>query len=126
MIVLDSNILIEIFDKHSSVGGRFYDRIIDSREPFSTTALNLHEVRYGLEKYARRSEELSRLPILNYTSEDAKLSSSLEVMTERKGRKVRRMDSMIAATVINNAGRLFTTDVRHFEIFREAGLLLFR
>ena len=40
MIVLDSNILIEIFDKHSSVGGRFYDRIIDSREPFSTTALN--------------------------------------------------------------------------------------
>ena len=47
MIVLDSDILIEIFDRHSKTGERYYDRILKSKEPFCTTALSLHEVRYG-------------------------------------------------------------------------------
>jgi tRNA(fMet)-specific endonuclease VapC len=125
MIVLDSNILIEIFDKNSSAGEDYYNRIVASREPFCTTALNLHEVKYGLEKYAKTSQELSGIPTLDYTAEDAKLSSSLELMAERKGRKVRRTDSMIAATVINNGARIFTLDTRHFRVFEGAGLRFF-
>lgn len=125
MIVLDSNILIEIFDRNSNAGEEYYSRIIESREPFCTTALNLHEVRYGLEKYAKQSHELSDIPALDYTAEDAKLSSSLEIMAERRGRKVRRMDSMIAATIINNGARIFTLDTRHFGVFEEAGLQFF-
>ncbi len=125
MIVLDSDVLIEIFDRNSSAGERHYSRILESREPFCTTALNLHEVRYGLEKYAKQSHELSDIPVLEYTREDAKLSSTLEIMAERKGRKVRRMDSMIAATVINNGGSIFTMDNKRFGVFKEAGLLFF-
>lgn len=125
MIVLDSDILIEIFDRHSNTGEGYYDRIIESREPFCTTVLNLHEVSYGLEKYAKQSAELADIPVLDYTAEDAKLSSSLEIMAERKGRKARRMDSMIAASVINNGARIFTLDNAHFRVFEEVGLLFF-
>ena len=126
MIVLDSDILIEIFDRHSKTGERYYDRILESREPFCTTALNLHEVRYGLEKYAKQSTELTDIPALDYTAEDARLSSSLEIMAERKGRKVRGMDSMIAATAINNGSKIFTLDTGHFRMFEEAGLQFFQ
>lgn len=125
MIVIDSDILIEIFDKHSKNGEGYYDRILESREPFCTTALNIHEVRYGLEKYAKQSAELEDIPALDYTAEDARLSSSLEIMAERKGRKVRRMDSMIAATVINNGAKIFTLDISHFKVFDMAGLQFF-
>ncbi len=126
MIILDTDVLIEIFDRNSTAGERCYIRILESREPFCTTALSVHEVRYGLEKYAKKSQELSDLPALDYTAEDAKLSSALELMAERKGRKIRRMDSMIAATVINNGAHIFTMDTRHFAVFEGAGLSLFK
>ena len=84
------------------------------------------EVRYGLEKYAKQSTELTDIPALDYTAEDARLSSWLEIMAERKGRKVRRMDSMIAATAINNGAKIFTLDTGRFMVFEEAGLQFFQ
>ena len=33
----------------------------------STTAINLHEILYGLQKYAKPIKEILLLPVLNYT-----------------------------------------------------------
>ncbi|MEM3201533.1 MAG: type II toxin-antitoxin system VapC family toxin [Candidatus Micrarchaeaceae archaeon] len=114
MIILDSDILIEIYDKESKVGGTAFRRIIESGDTFCITAINLHEVLYGLMKYARPSEYLMQLPVLAYTREDAALAAELEFDTERRGKKLARTDAMIAAIAINNNAKLYTNNKKHF------------
>lgn len=115
MIIIDSDILIEIYDKDSHIGEEALGRIEKSGDIFCITAINLHEVMYGLIKYAKPSEYLMQLPVLYYSGEDAKLAAELEVSSERKGKKLARIDAMIAAIVINNNARLYTNNKKHFE-----------
>jgi len=49
MILLDTNVLIEIFDKHSEKGDQILRRILEQGDSIGTTAINLHEVMYGLQ-----------------------------------------------------------------------------
>ena len=125
MIIIDTDILIEIFDKKSKVGEEAYRKIVDSGEDFSITAINLHELLYGLMKYKKQAEQISALPVLAYTRTDAELSAELENEAEAKGKKVMRTDSMIAAIAIDNCATLYTNNTRHFEIFQSLGLKLF-
>ena len=125
MIVLDSDVLIEIFDKHSPSGEGAYNRIKKSGELFCTTVINLHEVLYGIYKYGNPTENITGLSVLEYLREDAILSAELELKAEKIGRKIRRADSMIAAISINNKGKLYTFDKDHFKWFVEHGLNLF-
>ena len=60
-----------------------------------------------------------------YAKANADLSSRLELAAERRGRPVRRLDSMIAAVAINRSARLSTMDIAHFEQFAKDGLKLF-
>jgi predicted nucleic acid-binding protein len=41
MIVLDTDVLIEIFDKHSAIGDDALGRILEKRDSIATTAINL-------------------------------------------------------------------------------------
>ena len=125
MIILDTDILIEIFDKKSQLGGEALKKILGSGESISLTAINLHEILYGLEKYAKPVREILQLPVLNYTKKDASVSSKIELESERKGKLIRRTDSMIAAITINNAASLFTLDLKHFKPLETLGLELF-
>ncbi len=125
MIILDTDILIEIFDKKSQLGGEALKKILGSGESISLTAINLHEILYGLEKYAKPVREILQLPVLNYTKKDASVSSKIELESERKGMLIRRTDSMIAAITINNAASLFTLDLKHFKPLETLGLQLF-
>lgn len=54
MIVIDTDVLIEIFDKKSSKGDEALNKITRSGEKISITAINLHEILYGLQKYVNR------------------------------------------------------------------------
>lgn len=117
MIVIDTDVLIEIYDKESKFGNSAFEKIMASGDTFCITAINLHEILYGLLKYAKPSDYLMQLPVLSYTKDDARLAAELESSSEAKGRKVLRTDAMIAAIAINNNARLYTNNKRHFEHF---------
>jgi predicted nucleic acid-binding protein len=125
MIVLDTDVVIEILDKRSRKGDQALERIQASNESIGITAITLHELLYGLEKYAKRPlSEIAQIPVLAYSKDDAILSSKLELAAEKKGTPVRRADAMIAAVALNRSTQLYTFD-RHFRAFQDAGLQLF-
>ena len=59
---MDTDVLIEIFDKHSETGDKALNRILESGDSVSTTSVNLHEIVYGLHKYAKPVREVLELP----------------------------------------------------------------
>jgi len=126
MIVLDTNILIEVFDKKSNMGEGILKKIVESGESAAITAVNLHEILYGLQKYAKSVMEVMQLPVLSYTKEDASLAAELELKAEKKGTPVLRTDAMIAAMVMNNSAKLCTLDMKHFKPLESLGLKLFK
>ncbi len=125
MIVIDSDVLIELLDRKSEKGDQALKQTIESKEEVATTVISLHEVLYGLHKYGKPVQELLSLPILSYTKKDAVLSSKIELETEKKGKTVCRTDAMIAAITINNNAKLYTFYQRHFEALQDLGLELY-
>jgi tRNA(fMet)-specific endonuclease VapC len=125
MITIDTDVLIEILDKKSERGDDALRQILRSGEDICTTAINVHEILYGLQKYGRPVKEILLLPILNYTKKDAALSSKIELGAEDKGKSMRRTDAMIAAIAINNGASLYTFDLKHFSSLKTFGLKLF-
>ncbi len=95
MILADTDVLIEIFDKNSNKGAAALHRIEEAGEDISLTSLNLHEILF---------------------------SARLEVKAEKKGNKIPRFDAMIAAVAINRGFKLFTFNKDHFEGFEELEL----
>jgi len=125
MIVLDTDVLIEIFDKSSVKGDEALSKIIDSNEDVATTSINLHEILYGLKKYAKPVRDVLLLRVIDYTKQDAQLSSELELNAEKRGTPVTRTDTMIAAIAINRGAKLFTFNKKHFRPLEAFGLKLF-
>ncbi len=125
MIILDSDVLIEILDRKSQKGDQILKQIIESGEEIATTSISLHEVLYGLHKYGKPVEELLSLPVLSYTKKDAVLSSKIEFEAEKKGNPACRTDAMIAAITINNDAKLYSFNTKHFTAFQNLGLELY-
>jgi len=125
MMVLDTDVLIEIFDRGSERGDEALEAILGSGEDVVTTSINLHEILYGLEKYAKPVKDVLLLPVLDYTKRDARISAEIEVRAERRGSAIRRTDAMIASIAINRGALLYTFDVKHFKSLEDMGLRLF-
>ncbi len=125
MIIIDSDVLIEILDRKSDKGDQALKQTIESGEEIATTVISLHEVLYGLHKYGKPVKELLLLPILSYTKKDAVLSSKIELEVEKKGKTACRTDAMIAAITINNGAKLYTFNLKHFNAFQNLGLELY-
>jgi tRNA(fMet)-specific endonuclease VapC len=123
LIIIDTDILIEIYDKKSELGSKAFEILMETDEPFCITAINLHEALYGLFKFGKSADYLMRLLVLDYRKEDARLASEIEVETERKGNKVMRLDAMIAAIAINNNAKLYTNNKKHFSHVAKLQLL---
>ena len=126
MIIIDSDVLIEILDRKSLKGDQALKQTIESKEEVATRVISLHEVLYGLHKYSKPVKELLLLPILNYTKKDAVLSSKIELEVEKKGKTTCRTDAMIAAITINNGAKLYTFNLKHFSAFQDLGLELYQ
>lgn len=124
MIILDTDVLIEIFDRRSIKGDEVLRVLVERGEDVATTVINLHEILYGLEKYAKPVKDVLLLPIIEYTKRDAQLSAELELKAESLGTPVRRTDAMIAAMVLNKGAYLYTFDLKHFGVFKNFGLKL--
>lgn len=125
MMIIDTDVLIEIFDKKSKKGDEALNKILESNENISITAINLHEILYGLQKYAKPLKEILQLPVLSYTKKDAKLAAKLELEMEKAGTPTRRTDIMIASITINNGASLYTLNLKHFKPLETLGLKLF-
>jgi predicted nucleic acid-binding protein len=125
MIILDTDVLIEIFDKKSKRGDEALRKIQESNEDIAITVINLHEILYGLQKYAKPVREVLLLPVLSFTKRDANLSAKIELEAESKGASIRRTDAMIAAITINRGVSLYTLDLKHFQPLEALGLKLF-
>ena len=125
MILVDTDVLIEIFDRNSEKGDEALKKIERTGEDITTTSLNLHEILYGLHKYTDHAklERILVLDVVEFTKDDAVLSSKLEVETGKKGKKVPRFDAMIAAVAINRGFKLFTFNRKHFERFEDLTLV---
>ncbi len=121
MILIDTDVLIEILDENSKKGNAALKKIEDAGEDITLTPLNLHEILFGLYKYANNSkiEKILLLDVTDFTKDDAALSAKLEVKAEKKGDKVPRIDTMIAAVAINRGFKLFTFNKKHFEVFED-------
>ncbi len=125
MIIIDSDVLIEILDRKSLKGDEVLKEITSSEEEVAVTAMSLHEVLYGLYKYGKPVKELLSLPVFSYTKRDAELSSRIEFEMDKKGKLASRTDTMIAAITINNNAKLCTFNLRHFSAFKDNGLALY-
>jgi len=126
LIILDSDVLIEILDRKSERGDQALKQTIKGAEMIATTSISLHEVLYGLHKYAKPVQEILLLTILSYTKKDAVLASKIEFEVEKKGKTACRTDAMIAAITINNDAKLYTFNLKHFSAFEDLGLKLFQ
>jgi len=125
MIILDTDVLVEIMDKKSRKGEEILRRIEKVGEEIAITSITLHEILYGIHKYGKKvPEELLQLETIEFLPKDAILSAKLELDAERKGKKVARMDCMIAAIVMNRNAKLYTLNEKRFEVFEN--LLLFQ
>jgi tRNA(fMet)-specific endonuclease VapC len=123
MILVDTDVLIEILDKRSEKGDEALSRIEESGEEVAVSALTMHEALYGVRKYGKTStDRIQLLEVIPFGRAEAVLSSEIELRCEMKGRKIPRVDSMIAATAMSSGAKLFTYD-RHFEDIE--GLALF-
>jgi len=125
LILLDTDVIIELLDKRSDKGQELMLKIIESGEEYCTSSVNMHELLYGLEKYSKDSSLIVQIPTLEYSKRDSELSANLELSAERKGKAVPRMDAIIASIAINNGCSLYTLD-EHFSVFTDSGLRLFR
>ena len=124
MIVLDTDVLIEIFDRGSPIG----ESILNSLEgkQVTTTSINMHEIAYGFLRIGKTvPNELITLRILPYDLKDALLSSQMENKLNEEGNPVGRFDTMIAAVCINNGSQIATLNRKHFEGFKDFGLRVF-
>jgi len=124
MIVIDTSVLIEIFDRKSKKGDEALNKIIETDEAISITAISLHEILYAVQKYAKPMKEVMQLPVLSYTKEDAVLAAKLELELEKRGNPIRRTDAMIAAMAINKGASLYTLNEKHFKPLENLGLKL--
>jgi len=115
MIILDTDILIEIFDKKSQKGEQALERIEQSGEDIAITSVSLHEILYGLYKFGKkRISAVEKLETIGFCKEDAILSAHLEFDAEQKGYSLSRIDAMIAAITLNRKAQLFTFNQKHF------------
>jgi len=123
MIIVDTDILIEIFDKKSQKGEIALEEIERSGENIAITSVSLHEILYGIYKFGKnRISDIEKLETIEYSKEDAILSARLELDAEKKGCHLSRTDAMIAAIVLNKKAKLFTFNKKHYQFIPKLSL----
>jgi len=123
-IIIDTDVLIEISDKNSLKGNQIYEKIISSRENIAITSITLYETLYRLLKSEKLIQYLLSFPVYDFSKDDAQQAAKFEIELEKKGKKIKRTDIMIASTTTTIDATLCTFD-RDFKELEDLGLRLF-
>ena len=123
MIIVDTDVLIEIFDKESEKGEVALQKLEKSGEDIAITTLSLHEILYGHYKIRKTISGILRINTIEFNKKDAELSAKLEFESEKKGIRIPRIDSMIAAIAINRNARIYSFNKKHFQKIKQVKLL---
>ena len=122
MIIIDSDVLIEIFDKNSEKGKNAIEKLEKSGEDIAITSINLHELLYGHYKINKKIKGLEEINTIEFNKKDAECSPKIEVDLEKKGNIIPRFDAMIAAIAINRNAKIFTFNKKHFQNIKQIKL----
>ena len=125
MIIIDTDVLIEISDKRSKKGDQIYQKILTSEDDVAITSITMYEALYGLMKYKKPFQHLFSFHVYEFSNEDAQQAARLELNLEKKGKKIKRTDIMIASTTINNGASLYTFD-NDFQTLQDFGLRIIK
>ena len=115
MIIVDTDVLIDIFDKQSKRGDLSLHKLDNSGEDIAITSITLHEILFGHFKYNKKIKDILQINTIEFNKKDAELSAKIEFEQEKKGKIISRADSMIAAIAINRKAKIYTFNKKHFQ-----------
>ena len=122
MIIVDTDVIIEIFDRQSEKGEIALKKLENSGEDIAITSINLHEILYGHYKRNKKVKDILQMDAIEFNKKDAELSAKLEFQLEKKGEINSRIDIMIAAIVINRKAKIYTFNKKHFKTIKQVEL----
>lgn len=122
MIIIDTDVLIDIFDKQSERGNLALKKLERSEEDIAITSINLHEILFGHYKINKKVRDIVYIDTIEFNKNDAGLSAKIEYDLEKKGKTISRTDTMIAAIAINRKAKFFTFNKKHFQIIKQLKL----
>jgi tRNA(fMet)-specific endonuclease VapC len=125
LIIIDTDVLIEISDRQSEKGEIIYQKIISTGDDIAITSMTFYETLYGFMKFKKPFDYLSLFHVYEFSKEDAQQAAYLDLELEKKGKRIKRTDIIIALTTINRGASLCTFD-QDFQELQEFGLRLFR
>lgn len=119
MLVLDTNILIELATHNSKIV-KFLQNLLEKfpSKPY-ITAPNYSEFLYGYMKKDFKKQEiaisfLEQYNLLNTSKESSKLFAKIKYHLEKSGQTIPLFDILIASIVVDKRGVLVTLD-EHFK-----------
>jgi predicted nucleic acid-binding protein len=115
MIIVDTDVLIDIFDKQSERGDLSLQKLDRSGDDIAITSITLHEILFGHYKYNKKIKDILQINTIEFNKKDAELSAKIEFGLEKKGKIISRTDSMIAAIAINRKAKIYTFNKKHFQ-----------
>ena len=115
MIIIDTDILIDIFDKQSNRGNLALKKLESAGEDIAITSITLHEILFGHYKFNKKVRDILHINTLEFNKKDAELSAKIEFDLGKKGKIISRTDTMIAAIAINRKAKVYTFHKKHFQ-----------
>jgi tRNA(fMet)-specific endonuclease VapC len=123
MIMLDSNVVIELMNgRHSLVRERYRATKSANLRMISVSSIVIFELQYGIAKstkQARNAEHLrsflaGTIEVLSFDDEDATFAGQIRATLEAKGTPIGSWDVMIAGHALRHGATLVTANVREF------------
>ncbi len=129
MLVLDTNMLIELDKGNKRLITRLKQLKALHSENIAITFANFSEYYYGILNKSEKKKQLAldrllKFNILNTNTDTAKRFAELKHKLEKEGKAMSVFDVLIAAIVIDNKATLLTSD-KHFKDIEELKLILF-
>jgi tRNA(fMet)-specific endonuclease VapC len=122
MIIVDTDVLIDIFDKKSERGPNALKKLDSSGEDIAITSITLHEILFGHYKYRKKVKNILQINTIEFNKKDAELSAKIEFELEKIGKIISRTDTMIAAIAINRKAKIYTFNKKHFQDIKQLDL----
>ncbi len=122
MIIVDTDVLIDIFDKQSERGVLALQKLDRSGEDIAITSITLHEILFGHYKLNKKVKDIVQINTIEFGKKDAEVSARIEHNLEKKGKTASRTDIMIAAIAINRRAKIYTFNKKHFQNIKDLKL----